>query len=260
MTTALLTNSAYGYPSRGDARRMAPRRLVCIHVTANPNTPPATAMQERNYANRTGSGGPSAHSYLDRDGTFVHAIDPLTYAAWSNGVLRSPKTTVPGVAEVVALKASGFNPNEDYFREIETCGRYPDFPITAEQRAAIAEQIARDSLTTGLPIGRATVHLHSDLDTEQRPNCPVPAKDAEAWVGDIIRSAREYALLLQLDAAKASISELNEDVVDLSSRLTSAEGERDAAIVQRDEAVAWGKRLQAFGGAILATDKPEWVA
>lgn len=219
MTTALLTNKAYGYPDRGDQRRMAPRRLVCIHATYNPNTPLATAQQERDYANRTGSNGPSAHSYLNRDGTFVHAIDPVKYAAWS----------------------------------IETCGRYPDFPITAEQRQALAEQIAKDSLTTGLPIQRATVHLHSDLDTEQRPNCPVPAKEAEAWVADIIRAARETRLQLELDEA-------NERIGQLETTLTYWIGSAETAEAQRDEAVEWGKRLQAFGGAILATDKPEWVA
>ena len=258
MTTDYLTNKAYGYPNRGDARRIAPRRLACIHVTANPSTPLATAQQERDYANRTNSGGPSAHSYLNRDGTWVHAIDPQKYAAWSNGVLRLPKQHVAGITEVIELDkrpspdGGTYNPNEDYFREIETCARYPELPITVEQRQAIAEQIARDSLTTGLPIGRATVHLHSDLDTVQKPNCPVPAKDAEAWVADIIRSAREWRLRWQVDAIEAERDEW------MRAALANL-AERDAYLAQRDEAVAWGKRLQAFGGAILATDKPEWI-
>jgi len=255
MTTLYLTNTAYGYP-RGAERRVAPRRLACIHITANPRTPPATARQERDYANRDGSNGPSAHSYLNRDGTWVHAIDPVKYAAWSNGALRSPKTTVPGVAEVVA---SGKNPNEDYFREIETCGRYPDFPITVEQRAAIAEAIAQDSLTTGLPIGRSTVHLHSDLDSELRPNCPVPAGQGELFVADIIRAAREFRYQLEIEALRAQVDDLTKTLAVARKFGDVMTEQRDAALAQRDEAVAWGKRLQAFGGAILATDAPEWV-
>jgi hypothetical protein len=54
--TALLTNKAYGYPTRGARRRGKPTILACLHQTANAK---ATAMQERNYANRAGSWGPS---------------------------------------------------------------------------------------------------------------------------------------------------------------------------------------------------------
>ncbi len=54
--TALLTNKAYGYPTRG-ARRRKPTILACVHQTANAK---ATAIQERTYANRAGSTGPSA--------------------------------------------------------------------------------------------------------------------------------------------------------------------------------------------------------
>ena len=53
-TTALLTNKAYGYPRRGARRRRKPTILACLHQTANAK---ATAIQERNYANRTGSPG-----------------------------------------------------------------------------------------------------------------------------------------------------------------------------------------------------------
>jgi len=196
-TVAYLTNKAYGYPNRGDARRIPARRLACLHVTSNPSDPPATAMQERTYANRTGSDGPSAHSYLDRDGSFVHAIHPALYAAWSNGILRSPKTTTPGVSEVVALVAKGYNANEDYYREIESCGRYSAYPITAAQRESISRIIAEDAIATGLPINRSTVHLHSDLDSVNRPNCPVPASGAEAWVTGIISRANQIYLALK---------------------------------------------------------------
>lgn len=61
--TALLTNRAYGYPTRGARRRRKRTILACLHQTANAN---ATAMQERNYANRPDSHGPSATAYIDR--------------------------------------------------------------------------------------------------------------------------------------------------------------------------------------------------
>ena len=74
--TALLTNKAYGYPTRGARRRRKPTILACLHQTANAK---ATAKQERNYANRAGSLDPQA--YIDPDGTIVRAIDPVKYAA-----------------------------------------------------------------------------------------------------------------------------------------------------------------------------------
>jgi hypothetical protein len=55
--TALLTNKAYGYPTRGARRRRKPTILACLHQTANAK---ATAIGERTYANRAGSPGPSA--------------------------------------------------------------------------------------------------------------------------------------------------------------------------------------------------------
>ncbi len=90
--TALLTNKAYGYPTRGARRRRKPTILACLHQTANAR---ATAMQERTYANRTGSWGPSATAYIDRDGTIVRAIDPAKYAAWSQGDVAHPNTKLP---------------------------------------------------------------------------------------------------------------------------------------------------------------------
>ena len=56
MVTALLTNKAYGYPTRGAPRRRRQTILACLHQTANAK---ATAIQERTYANRAGSAGPA---------------------------------------------------------------------------------------------------------------------------------------------------------------------------------------------------------
>jgi hypothetical protein len=229
---APLTNEAYGYPNRGDLRRTRPRALACLHITANPNTPPATAKQERDYANRAGSEGPSAHTYADRPGGGVHAV-PTRFAAWSNGVLRNPKTSVPGIADVVAFQQSGFNPNEFYVREIEMCGRYGAYPITEAQIADVAALVAADALLWDLPISRSTIHLHSDLDTVNRPNCPVPAAQAEAWVAAFIAKANEAFRVLVMGVL-VGIDEL---LAELKKQIDALESERDAAIVRRDEAV-----------------------
>lgn len=242
------TNTAYGYP-RGAERRIAPRRLIAIHITGNTKTPIATALEEATYANRAGSNGPSAHTYIDRDGSIEPFVD-TRYAAWSNGAIRSPKTSVPGVKDVVALTATN-NANEDYFREVECVGR-AGMPITTAQRNALAKLIAEDSEATGLPINRSTVHLHSDLDTEQRPNDPVPAADSEAFAGDIIARA----LTLRLANAEAAVKWLTDAYqtgIDERTRLMS---ELSSATRQRDAFADWGDRLQSHGAVILATDRP----
>ncbi len=64
-----------------------PTIVACLHRTANAK---ATAIEERNYANRAGSPGPSATAYIDRDATILRAIDPAKYAAWSQGDVASP--------------------------------------------------------------------------------------------------------------------------------------------------------------------------
>lgn len=193
-TTALLTNSAYGYP-RGAKRRMEPFLLACLHITGN-SPPVATAIEERNFANRAGSEGPSAHDYLDRDGGGVHAIDPTRYAAWSNGVLNRPNTAIPGIAAVVDAKAKGVNPNECYVREIECCGYPSGYPITSEQLDTAALLIAQDSIRTDIEISRATVHTHADLDSVNRANCAFPAAEREARMADLIGRAQAARVLL----------------------------------------------------------------
>jgi len=60
---ALLTNRAYGYPTRGAARRRKPTVLAVLHQTANAGAGP---VDERNYANRAESTGPSATAYVGR--------------------------------------------------------------------------------------------------------------------------------------------------------------------------------------------------
>jgi hypothetical protein len=277
--TAYLTNQAFGYPTRGAPRRVEPIALACLHITANPNNPPASARAERDYANRAGSGGPSAHLYVDPKGGGVWAIDPEKYAAWTNGDVRSPRLAVPGVADVIAFRGT-YNANEAYAVAIEQVGRYPDYPITPEQVQSVALVIAQQSIRTGLPIERRTVHLHGDLNTETRRECPVPVSTREHYAEDVIRRANEYRLELvnetlqrrlresmeQSEQRRLELVEVNaqaewamRELADAQETIRAVDAKRQEFIAQRDEAVEWGKRLQSFGAAITATDKPGWV-
>lgn len=196
VTNQLLTNNAYGnYGGRanGTARRVKPVVLMCVHITGNDkNLGPTAATNERNYADRAGSTGPSAHDYINRDGSVVHAID-TNYAAWSNGDLRTPKTGLAIVQTVLAFKAKGYAVNEAYAREVECVGFGTGYPVTDAQKQTVAEMIAADSRAFGIPISRATVGTHADLNTETRPNCAFPAAQIEAQLADIIARAQRIA-------------------------------------------------------------------
>ena len=196
--TAHLTNKAYGFPTRGASRRVKAPILACIHITGNRRTAAnpdrhQAARDERNYANRAGSNGPSAHYYVARDGWATEAIDPARYAAWSNGDVASPNTANTGVAKVLALRAKGYNANEAYWLEIECVGYGSTYPITKAQKQFCAAQIAAMAKATGLPVNRATVHGHSDLNSVNRASCPCPKASREAFLGEVI--ARANAIL-----------------------------------------------------------------
>jgi LysM repeat protein len=184
--TALLTNKAYGYPTRGAKRRRKPTILACLHQTANAK---ATAIGERTYANRAGSPGPSATAYIDRDGTIVRAIDPVRYAAWSQGDVASPNTRIPTVAAAVA---SGVNMNEWVYESIECSGAGTE-PYTDAQFESVAQLVAAASRALGLPINRSTVVVHADINSVSRRSDPWPPATREARVKRVI--ARANAIL-----------------------------------------------------------------
>ena len=196
--TRLLTNQAYGFPTRGAKRRIKAPILACIHITGNSRTaanpdPHQAALDERNYANRVGSNGPSAHYYVARDGWAVGAINSASYAAWSNGDVASPNTVNAGIAKVLALRAKGYNANEAYWLEFECVGYGSTYPITTAQKQFCAEQIAAMAKVTGLPVNRTSVHGHSDLNSVNRASCPCPKAGREAFLADVI--ARANAIL-----------------------------------------------------------------
>ena len=188
-----LTNGAYGFP-RGAVRRVTPIALAAIHITGNDSTAGMTdlhkaAQNERQYANRPGSPGPSAHYYIARDGWAIEAIDPTKYAAWSNGDVSNPHTANPGVACVLAMAAKGSNPNEAYWLEFENVGSNK-LPITSAQIQAMAVLIAARATASGLPINRETVHGHWEINGIDRQSCPNPPAQHEAFLADVIARAR----------------------------------------------------------------------
>jgi hypothetical protein len=197
-----LTNSAYGFPDRGDRRRIKPVALACVHITGNSDTASnpdlhQAARDERNYANRSGSPGPSAHHYVARDGWAIEAIDWRRYAAWSNGDVIDPNVSNPGIRRVLAMKAKGYSANEAYWLEFESVGFGTKYPITVAQRQAVAELIAEAARHSGLQIDRETVHGHWEINGVNRMNCPVSSK-REAFLNDLI----ERALALTEDPMK----------------------------------------------------------
>lgn len=193
ITRHLLTNSAYGFPNRGGRRRIAPRVLAVIHITDNrKNQGSDAAMNERNYANRRNSPGPSAHFYIGRDGGGVKAIYPINYAAWSNGDVRDPDMTNRGVQRLVALRKRGFNVNEGCGIEIECVGYAErDGQITDAQVDRLANLVAWYSSKFGLPINRNTVLTHADINSVSRNQCAFLPRLREEYMQRIIQAAKE---------------------------------------------------------------------
>jgi N-acetyl-anhydromuramyl-L-alanine amidase AmpD len=270
----LLTNEAYGYP-RGEERRIMPLALICIHQTANPKNPPASATAERNYANRDGSNGPSAHFYTDRTGVLVQAIDWQRFAAWSNGDMKEPRLDNAGVAAIARMKAVGTNPNECFGIEVENCARDPEYPITGLQITSAAYLTALAKLEwPEIPINRTTVLLHSDLNTVDKMNCPVPDGKGEAFAAEVIRQALDFfevmaleaqvadleaivAALRQENAAQAATIKAQTTRTDSLLALTEAQEATIAALnATIGEWKAYGETQRSDAGAMLARDFP----
>ncbi len=181
MIAALLTDKAYGYPTRGAARRRKPTVLAVLHQTANANAGP---VDERDYANRARSMGPSATAYVGRDGTVVRAVDPARFAAWSQGDVAHP------VAVAQAHLVPGVNFNELVYESLEVCGAGTQ-PFTTAQFEAVAGLVAAAHRATGLPIDRAHVLAHADVNSVSRASDPWPASTRETYMARIIKRAHD---------------------------------------------------------------------
>jgi hypothetical protein len=189
------TNDAFGFP-RGKRRRIKPIALACIHITGNNKTgkmdeknPGSGAAAEFNYANRVPSKGPSAHLYVARDGSAIEALAGF-FAAWSNGDVKSPRTSNAGIKKVVAFRNKGYNANEAYWEEIECVGG-SDFPITDAQIETCARRIAKRSARSGIEISRNTVHGHFEINGIDRQNDPAPRAKHDDVMRKIVTRAKE---------------------------------------------------------------------
>lgn len=188
-----LTNGAF-WP-----RTLKPTVLLCVHITGNATTakepsgtsaPGQGAYDEWHYANRAGSPGPSAHDYLNRDGTGIEALTPATQCAWSNGDVLGPNLSI---ATVAACVRASVNPNRICWREVECVGYGSTYPVSAAQIDTLAQLVAADAKATGLPIDRTTVTTHADWNSVNRANCAFAPDQREAYLADLIARARAIA-------------------------------------------------------------------
>lgn len=244
-----------------------PPIVAAVHVTGNKNTASAPVgigegsgtRMEWLYAGRNplSKGGPSAHRYVARDGSWIDMIDP-PLVAWSNGDLLKPDTRWPAIQTMVAQRAKGINGNQLCYREYELTG-YPTAALrpTDAQLRSTALQIARDAIKLDKPIvlGK-TVILHRMVNSVNRANCPFPAAEWRPMAKKLIAYAKEYRAELepqpkppapppapvppkpapapapscadQLRAAKASLTITQ-------GRLTTSEAAREAAIARANE-------------------------
>ena len=185
--TALLTNKAYGYPRRGARRRRKPTILACLHQTANAK---ATAMQERNYANRAGSHRPIGHRVHRprRDDRARHRP-------------RQVRRLEPGRRRASEHEDPDDRRRRRLGREHERVGPRVDrvlgcrapSPTPTPSSRAVARLVAAASKATGLPINRSTVVVHADINSVSPPQRPVAAGHPGGRVKRVI--ARANAIL-----------------------------------------------------------------
>lgn len=193
ITTSHLTNGAF-FALRG----VDPIVLAVVHITDNRSNAlmeprDQAAQRERNYANRAGSEGPSAHFYVNRNGSAVQAVD-LAHAAWSNGDVKNPNLHNEGVRKLVALRAQGINPNRVVYLETECVGWDESAgQWQSAQFDTVAQLIANASKTTGLPINRTTVLPHAYINTVDRGDCPFLHHNLDRDMDRLVARARVLA-------------------------------------------------------------------
>lgn len=221
ITTMLLTNNAYGYPTRGAQRRVKPLAVAVIHVTGNAsNLGPDAALNERNYANRTGSAGPSAHYYINRDGSGIYAIEWQKFAAWSNGSFNGPDLNNTTLKAIYDQRAT-YNPNELSGIQIELVGNpSTGVLVTPEQIETAAQLVAQACKYWGLAPSSVLGHYH--FDSVNRANCPTLVSDRTRVMGGIVSRA----------------TQLLDPCYEVKRQLAVVTAERDQARTERDQAIA----------------------
>jgi hypothetical protein len=136
----------------------------------------------------------------------------------------------------------GFNANEAFLLEIESCAYGSSYPITKAQKETMAYLMGTFSLSQDIPIDRSTVFGHSDINSVNRPNDPVPKAQLEAFLNELIILAEAYkkdritapyilqieSLNSQVDTLQGVILELNNRIIDLEEQLRLKQVELDA--------------------------------
>lgn len=115
----------------------------------------------------------------------MRAIDPVKYAAWSQGDVAHPNRKIPTVAAAVA---SGVNMNEWVHESIECSGSGTE-PFTDAQFESVAHLVAAAHKATGLPINRSTDVVHADIDSVSRRSDPWLPATREQRVKRVIARA-----------------------------------------------------------------------
>jgi N-acetylmuramoyl-L-alanine amidase len=205
VTEALLTNAAFGYPTRGHLRRHTPHILAVVHQTAT--TPyDGQAMKLRDARNGAGFVGNTATFYVDQDGDAVHAVDGTRFVSWCSAPEKISYIDASRVsmATVKAHFAAGFNPNECVWEQLECVGTGAE-PWTAAQFEFVAGIIAARAKASGLPINRETVVPHRDMNTVNRPSDPWPAATREARLATLIARAKVLAGIVTPPAPKSGV-------------------------------------------------------
>lgn len=178
----------WGFPTVHAPRRIKPTILLVVHQTGNASLP--SAIGEAQYSNRDGSGASFTFA-INRDGSLVQCLDPVSQTPWTNGDINQPNRSIPTVD---AMVGSGFSPNEFCFMTAENVAHdvLPDrrHPITNAQVETLAQLAAWGHKLTGLPIRRSTVIGHGDINSVSRRHCPT-AGDRDAFLNRIIERAKE---------------------------------------------------------------------
>lgn len=272
-----LTNGAFGFP-RTKERRRKPFVLMCIHISGNKRTakmPVGIAKgsgtraevlfmsRDRHFGTDHPIPGNSAHDYIARDGSVLACI-PTKFAAWNNGTVARSNTKLASVKKINQLRAGGMNANEAYLREVECTGFPGKFALTPQQRETVSFLIARDSIRSGIPISRETVHLHADLDGVNRRHCPFAPSQSlgsiEHQVNEVISRAKKIKVVLKaggpepVDPVDPPADEPTEAEA-LAAQLEVAEGELARLRSERRRLMRLIEQLStAPGGAAGAND------
>lgn len=169
----------FGFPYRGNPRRVKPTILGVVHITDGYSVPVPGPGKSWTFA-------------VARDGTVHQFLDPVTQAPWTNGDAKNPDTTNPLVA---AATSGGRNPNEACLVTIENVGRITgDGQLLTEAQIRANREILRwASKLSGIPMSRTTVVGHYQFNSVDRNRCPTLPADRDRVFGGILAEEEDMA-------------------------------------------------------------------